>query len=167
VPGSPDGSRPLVVGIGADMQGYSLKEELRAAMEADPGVAKVVDFGVFSPDDQKPYPKVGLEVAERVRAGELDRAVLICGTGLGMAISANKVAGIRAAVAYDQYSVERSVLSNNCQVLCLGGKVVMPAVARRIVKDWLGYRFDPASPSAAKIDVISRYEHIVGLAKTC
>jgi ribose 5-phosphate isomerase B len=141
------------------MFGYPLKEELRVALEADPFVRELRDFGVFSDEDLRPYPEVGFEVAERVRAGELDRAILICGTGIGMAISANKVPGVRATVAYDQYSVERSVLSNDCQVLTLGGKVVMPELARRIVKDWLRYRFDPSSPSAAKIEVIRKYEH--------
>ena len=161
MPGTQDGCRPLVVGIGADMFGYTLKEELRDALEADPCVGELRDFGVFSDEDPRPYPAVGLEVAESVRAGELDRAILICGTGIGMAISANKVPGVRATVAYDQYSVERSVLSNDCQVLTLGGKVVMPELARRIVKDWLRYRFDSSSPSAAKLDLIRRYEHIV------
>jgi ribose 5-phosphate isomerase B len=122
-------------------------------------VGEVRDFGVYSVDDPLPYPNIGLGVAERVRAGELDRAVLICGTGIGMAISANKVPGVRAAVAYDQYSVERSVLSNDCQVLCLGAEVITPRLARCIVRDWFGYHFDPSSPSAQKVDIIRQYEH--------
>lgn len=161
MPGSQDDLRPLVVGIGADMFGYLLKEELRVALEADPCVSELRDFGVSSADDTRPYPDVGIAVAERVRVGELDRAILICGTGIGMAISANKVRGIRATVAYDQYSVERSVLSNNCQVLTLGGKVVTFEVARRIVKDWLRYRFDSSSPSAVKIELIRTYEQML------
>ncbi len=156
-----DRRRPLVVGIGADMFGYPLKEELRAALEADPYVRELHDFGVSSARDRRPYPTVGIAVAEHVRAGDLDRAILICGTGIGMAISANKVPGVRATVAYDQYSVERSVLSNDCQVLTLGAKVVTPELARRIVKDWLRYRFDPSSSSAAKVDLIRKYEHII------
>lgn len=161
MPGSKDRYRPLVVGIGSDMFGYPLKEELRLALEADPSVAELRDFGVPSADDSRPYPDVGLAVAERVQAGELDRAILICGTGIGMAISANKVHGVRAATAYDQYSVERSILSNDCQVLTLGAKVVTPEVARRIVKDWLRYRFDSSSSSAAKVELIRKYEHKV------
>lgn len=160
MPGTQEECRPLVLGIGADMFGYDLKEELRDALEADPCVAELRDFGVFSDDDPRPYPEVGIAVAECVRAGQLDRAILICGTGIGMAVSANKVPGVRATVAYDPYSVERSVLSNDCQVLTLGGKVVTPDLARRIAKDWLRYRFDASSPSAAKIEIIRNYEHV-------
>ena len=159
MPAIPERRGLLAVGIGADNVGYDLKEHLRAVLETDPHVGEVHDFGVSAVDDPLPYANIGLAVAERVRAGELDRAVLICGTGTGMVISANKVSGIRATVAYDQYSVERSVLSNNCQVLCLGSKVVTPELASRIVSDWLGYRFDPLSPSAKKIDIILQYEH--------
>lgn len=84
--------------------------------------------------------------------------MLVCGTGIGVAIAANKVPGVRATVAHDSYSVERSVLSNNCQVLALGERVVGLQLARRLVAEWIGYRFDPASPSSTKVAVISAYE---------
>lgn len=71
--------------------------------------------------------------------------VLICGTGLGVAISANKVNGIRAVTAHDSFSVERSVLSNDAQVLCLGARVIGIELARRLAKEWLGYTFDTVS----------------------
>ena len=147
-----------MIGVGSDDAGFELKEHVRAVLENDPRVRELRDFGVHSIEDPAPYPAIGLAVAERVRAGELERAILICGTGIGMAISANKVTGVRATVAYDQYSVERSILSNDCQVLCLGAKVVTAELAARIVTAWLGYRFDPLSASAAKIDVIRDYE---------
>jgi ribose 5-phosphate isomerase B len=76
-----------------------------------------------------------------------------------MAISANKVAGIRAVTAHDSFSVERSVLSNNAQVLCFGQRVVGIELARRLAREWIGYRFDPASPSAAKVQVIDDYDN--------
>jgi ribose 5-phosphate isomerase B len=72
-------------------------------------------------------------------------AVLICGTGLGVAISANKVHGIRAVTAHDSFSVERAILSNDAQVLCLGARVIGIELARRLAKEWLGYTFDPVS----------------------
>lgn len=71
--------------------------------------------------------------------------MLICGTGLGVAISANKVKGIRAVTAHDSFSVERSILSNDAQVLCLGARVIGIELARRLAKEWLGYTFDPVS----------------------
>ncbi len=148
----------LVVGIGSDDLGFALKQEIVAMLKAEPGVMEVRDFGVPSAEDLTPYPIIALAAAERFAAGEVGRVILICGTGLGMAISANKVPGVRAAVAYDQYSVERSVLSNDCQVLCMGARVVTPELARRIVHDWLTYRFDPSSPSSRKIAIISQYE---------
>ncbi|GAA2459257.1 D-erythrulose 4-phosphate isomerase DerI2 [Actinomadura vinacea] len=148
----------MIIGVGADEYGFALKERLRELLEADGRVAEVRDFGVREGTDHDPYPNVGLRVAEAVAAGDLDRAVLVCGTGIGMAITANKVPGVRATVAYDPYSVERSVLSNDCQVLALGAWVIGAEVARRIVADWLGYRFDPASASARKIAVITDYE---------
>ena len=75
-----------------------------------------------------------------------------------MAISANKVPGIRAVTAHDSFSVERAVLSNDAQVLCFGQRVVGIELARRLVNEWLNYRFDPASASAAKVAAISEYE---------
>jgi ribose 5-phosphate isomerase B len=75
-----------------------------------------------------------------------------------MSISANKVPGVRAAVVHDGYSAERSVLSNNCQVMTLGSRIIAEVSALRLVNEWLGYEFDPASPSAAKLQVIEDYE---------
>lgn len=77
---------------------------------------------------------------------------------LGVAISANKVPGIRAVTAHDSFSVERAVLSNNAQVLCMGQRVIGIELARRLAKEWLGYVFDTTSASAAKVDAIGQYE---------
>jgi ribose 5-phosphate isomerase B len=148
----------MIIGVGADEYGFGLKEQIRELLDEDGRVTEVRDFGVRDAGDHDPYPNVGLRVAQAVAAGELDRAVLVCGTGIGMAIIANKVPGVRATVAHDSYSVERSVLSNDCQVLALGARVVGSELARRIVGEWLGYRFDPASSSARKIAVITEYE---------
>jgi ribose 5-phosphate isomerase B len=145
----------LTVGIGADAYGYDLKTALIRHLEDS---VEFRDYGVDSADASLPYPVVAFRVAEAIGAGEFSRAVLICGTGIGMAISANKVAGIRAAVAYDHYSVERSVLSNNCQVLALGARVVGIEVAARICRQWLGLTFNTSSSSAKKIEIIDDYE---------
>jgi ribose 5-phosphate isomerase B len=152
------GEDRFVIGVGADDAGFALKERLRELLAGDPRVAEVRDFGVREADDGEPYPNVGLRVAEEVAAGRLDRALLVCGTGIGMAITANKVPGVRATTAHDTYSAERAVLSNNCQVLTMGARVVGPELAARIVDEWLGHRFDPASASARKIAVIAEYE---------
>lgn len=147
----------LRIVIGADDAGFDYKEILKRDLEGDPGVASVVDVGVDA-DGHTPYPKVAIEAAQRVADGAADRALLICGTGLGVAIAANKVPGIRAVTAHDSFSVERGVLSNNAQVLTMGQRVVGIELARRLVREWLTYRFDPSSASAQKVAVIDEYE---------
>jgi ribose 5-phosphate isomerase B len=146
-----------VVAVGADEAGVELKNELRARLEDRPGV-EVLDFGVMDRSDRTAYPHVGLAVAEAVARGEAERGLLVCGTGIGMAISANKVAGIRATVAHDSYSVERSVRSNNCQILTLGARVIGLELAGKLVDEWLSHEFDATSASAAKVAVITEYE---------
>jgi ribose 5-phosphate isomerase B len=143
--------------VGADEAGLAYKDLIRADLEADPRVAAIVDVGVYAAGPT-PYSEIGIEAASRIAAGEADRAILVCGTGIGMAISANKVAGIRATTAHDSFSAERSVLSNNCQVLTLGQRVIGSELARRLAHEWLSYVWDPTSPSQAKVAVIDDYE---------
>src|SRR5215216_6982447 len=145
-----------VVAIGADNAGADMKNALRKQLETDPRV-DVIDFGVPDASDDRPYPHVGLDVAQAVARGEARRGLLVCGTGIGMAISANKVPGVRATVAHDSYSVERSVKSNDCQILTLGARVIGPELAKKLVDEWLDHEFDPASPSAEKVAVITKY----------
>lgn len=143
--------------VGGDDAGYDYKEALKADLEADPRVGTVTDVGVTA-GETTAYPNVAVAAAELVARGEADRALLICGTGLGVAISANKVPGVRAVTAHDSYSVERSVLSNNAQVLCMGQRVVGRELARKLVKEWLEHEFDTTSSSAAKVQAITDYE---------
>lgn len=153
----------LRIVIGSDDAGTAYRETLKKDLLADPRVAEVVDVveegaatGRFSADAA--YPHVAVDAARRVADGQADRALLICGTGLGVAISANKVPGVRAVTAHDSFSVERSVLSNDAQVLCLGQRVIGQELARRLVSEWLDYRFDPTSASAEKVAAICSYE---------
>lgn len=155
---SPSPSTRWRIVVGSDDAGFAYKETLRADLEASGLVAEVVDVGVDA-DGHTPYPAVALRAAEMVARGEADRALLVCGTGLGVAISANKVAGIRAVTAHDSFSVERSVLSNNAQVLTLGQRVIGLDLARRLVGEWLTYRFDETSSSAQKLAVLDQYEN--------
>jgi ribose 5-phosphate isomerase B len=147
----------LRIVIGSDDAGFDYKEILKKDLEADPGVASLVDVGVDA-DGHTAYPRVAIAAAELIAAGEADRALLFCGTGLGVAIAANKVPGIRAVTAHDSFSVERGVLSNDAQVLTMGQRVIGIELARRLVREWLTYRFDPTSASAEKVAVIGEYE---------
>jgi ribose 5-phosphate isomerase B len=144
--------------MGSDDAGVGYKSKIAADLKADPRVASVVDVGVAENSDKTAYPHVAVAAAKMVANGEADRALLICGTGLGVAISANKVKGIRAVTAHDSFSVERAILSNNAQVLCMGERVVGIELARRLAKEWLGYTFDPNSGSAAKVQAIMEHE---------
>ena len=147
---------PIRLLVGSDSAGFDYKDVILADMQADDRV-EVVDLGVFA-DDLKggTYPSVAIAAGEKIVAGEADRAILLCGTGIGVAIAANKVPGIRATVAHDSFSVERSILSNDCQILTLGQRVIGLQLARRLAKEWLGYVFDPSSHSQANVQEIDR-----------
>ncbi len=149
-----DGFRPVV---GSDSAGYEYKEQIKHDLKGDPRVATVFDVGVYADDDTN-YPSIAISAATMIAEGQADRAILICGTGLGVAIAANKVKGIRAVTAHDSFSVERSILSNDCQVLCLGQRVIGRELARRLASEWLDYTFDPSSSSAPKVGEICVYE---------
>jgi ribose 5-phosphate isomerase B len=153
----------LRIVVGCDDAGLQYKERLKADLQADERVAEVTDVGVGA-EETTAYPHVAVAAAKLVAEGKADRALLVCGTGLGVAISANKVPGIRAVTAHDSFSVERSVLSNDAQVLCMGQRVIGIELARRLAHEWLDYRFDPGSASAAKVDAIKGYEGATGQA---
>jgi ribose 5-phosphate isomerase B len=139
------------VAVGADHYGYDLKEVVKQHL-ADRG-HEVSDYGVESavPVD---YPDVGVVVARAVADGTVDRAVLVCGTGLGMAIVANKVPGVRAAPVADPYSAERAIRSNDARVLCLGGRVVGSELAKILVDHWIDHEFG-GGESARKVSKIA------------
>jgi ribose 5-phosphate isomerase B len=147
----------LRVAVGSDDAGLTYKTRLADDLRSDPRVSEVIDVGV-SEDEDTHYPHVAVAAARLIAEGKADRALLVCGTGLGVAISANKVTGVRAVTAHDSYSVERAVLSNDAQVLCFGERVVGLELARRLAREWLGYRFDPESASAEKVAAISAQE---------
>ncbi|MDN4641466.1 ribose-5-phosphate isomerase [Agreia sp. PsM10] len=147
----------LRIVIGCDDAGFDYKEILKKDLEASDLVESVTDIGVDA-DGHTAYPKIGVAAGELVAAGEADRALLFCGTGIGVAMAAGKVAGIRASVAHDSFSVERLILSNNAQVLTMGQRVIGIELARRLVSEWLTYRFDESSASAEKVAVLSEYE---------
>lgn len=129
----------MKVAIAADHGGYSLKEELKTLLE-DLG-QEYTDFGCHC-QDSVDYPDYALPVAEKVAAGEYDRGILICGTGIGMSITANKVKGIRCALCHDTFSAKATRQHNDSNVLALGERVIGPGLAREIVKIWLETEFE-------------------------
>lgn len=157
--GTADGP-PRLLGLGSDDAGYRLKMEVADLLD-DLGVA-YEDVGVASADpdasdDPVDYPDVARVVAVGIRDGRFDRGILVCGTGIGMAIAANKVAGVRAAQAHDTYSAERARRSNDAQVLTLGARVIGPELARSVVRAWLASEF-AGGGSTRKVEKIARLE---------
>lgn len=144
----------MKLAIGCDEAACELKETIKKHLLA--AGHEVTDFGTH---DSTPvlYPDIAFTVAESVAKGEYPRAVLLCGTGIGMAISANKVPGIRAAQCHDTYSAERASRSNDAQIITLGARVVGPELAKAIVDAWLKSRFD-GGRSQPKVDRINEYE---------
>jgi ribose 5-phosphate isomerase B len=124
----------MQIGLACDHAGFELKEELKAFLKSL-GL-KAIDMGTFN-EDSVDYPDFGILVAEKVSRGELEKGVLICGTGIGMAMVANKFPRIRAAVANDLYSSRCSREHNDANVLIIGGRIVGRELAKEIVKVWL------------------------------
>jgi ribose 5-phosphate isomerase B len=143
----------MKIAVGSDHHGFGMKELVKEHLTQLGH--DVQDHGCHSVDEVD-YPDIAQAVAESVAASEAERAVLVCGTGIGMAIAACKVPGIRAAAVADPYSAERAQKSNNAQVLCLGAKVVGPEVATLLLDHWLNSAFQGGASArkVAKIDAL-------------
>jgi ribose 5-phosphate isomerase B len=140
--------------IGSDDIGFALKEDLKAYLT---GLGHLItDMGCESSAVPVDYPDVAVKVAESIAQGRCDRGILICGTGIGMAIAANKVPGVRAACCHDPYSAERARKSNNAQIITLGAQIVAPTLARLLVDRWLQSEFQGGRsvPKVEKIDAM-------------
>jgi ribose 5-phosphate isomerase B len=142
------------IAIGADDAAVELKAQIVKHLESK-GIP-VHDYGVFSADPML-YPDIALEVAQSVADGKHERGILMCGTGIGVCITANKVPGIRAAVCHDLYSAERSRMSNDCQIMTLGSRVIAPELAKSLVDVWLRSEFQ-AGRSGPKVERIKEIE---------
>ncbi len=143
----------MKIAIGCDEAAYEMKEAIKAQL-AQQG-HELVDFGTHNGQPVL-YPDVGVALAEGVARGEAERGLLFCGTGIGMAISANKVPGIRAAQAHDTYSAERASKSNDAQIITIGARVVGIELAKSIVQSFLSSAFEPRS--LPKIEALSAHE---------
>jgi ribose 5-phosphate isomerase B len=140
--------------IGADHIGLPLKNVVRDYLAAR-GV-EVVDFGVNG-EEPVDYPDIAHKVARAVADGDFDRGVLVCGTGIGMAIVANKVPGVRAAQCHDPYSAERARGSNDAQIITMGARVIGSELAKKIIDAWLGMEFQGGT-SAPKVQRINEID---------
>lgn len=142
------------IGIGSDHNAFEMKEALRRYIEQSDN--EVIDFGCFS-ESEIDYPDIAFQVGTAIQNGEVERGILVCGTGIGMSIAANKVPGIRSAQCHDVYSAERAQLSNDAQIITLGSKVIGLELAKKIVDAYLGVQF-VGGQSKRKIDQITNQE---------
>jgi len=147
----------LTIAIGADDAATDLRNVVKSHLQAKG--YEVVDFSRDIGDNALIYPDIAFNLASAVGDGIYPRGILLCGTGIGMAIVANKVPGVRAAQCHDTYSAERARKSNDAQIMTLGARVIGPELAKNIVDVWLASEFE-GGRSVPKVDKISYYEKL-------
>ena len=149
-------SEVKVIGIGNDHAAVDLKNEIKAYLE-EKGY-KVVNYGTDS-SESCDYPIYGAKVGHAVASGEVDAGVLICGTGIGISIAANKVKGAYAACIHDVYQAQRAQLSNHANIITMGSQVIGIELAKQLVKEYLSVEWDPNCRSVAKVQRIIDFEN--------
>ena len=149
------GTQMLRIGIAADHGGFTLKAQLENSLR-DSGY-EVVDFGALSLDTKDDYPDFIIPLSRAIAAGDVDRGIALCGSGIGASIAANKIPGVRAGLVHDVFSAHQGVEDDDMNVFCLGGKVIGTALAWELVESFLAARFTGAKRfqrRLAKIEAI-------------
>jgi ribose 5-phosphate isomerase B len=131
------------VGIAADHGGFGLKQEVAESLRAS-GYT-VVDFGAHRLDSEDDYPDFIIPLARAVAAGDVDRGIALCGSGVGASVAANKIPGVRAGLIHDVFSAHQGVEDDDMNVFCLGGRVIGPSLALELVETFLKARFSGAA----------------------
>ena len=144
-----------MIGIGTDHGGVELKTPIKNLLESK-GI-EVKDFGIHNTDSVD-YPDIAIPVCESVVSGECECAILVCGTGIGMSIAANKINGIRAAHVTDSFSARMTKMHNNSNVICLGGRITGPEIASDIVEAYLNAKFE-GGRHANRVDKVMALEN--------
>jgi len=142
----------MKIALGADSAGKPLLDVIEAHLKTkgEHQISNLSQSGY--------YADLSADIAKKVKKGEYDRAILCCGTGIGVCISANKVPGIRAALTHDTYSAERAAKSNNAQIITMGARVIGPELAKAIADTWIASEFDPKGSSAANVEAINKLD---------
>ncbi len=146
----------LPIAIGCDDAAIDLKNKIVKWLESNN--VKFVDYSTDTNRESNLYPDIAWSVGQAIKTGKHKRGILICGTGIGMAIVANKIPGIRAAQCHDTYSAERARKSNNAQIITLGARVIGEELAKTILQTWLNSEYEEGGRSEPKIKRISFYE---------
>ena len=144
------------IGIATDHGGFGLKEELVARIRA--AGHEVVDFGAHSLDPDDDYPDFVVPLGQAVVAGQVDRGVAICGSGVGASVCANKIRGVRACLIHDHFSAKQGVEDDHMSILCMGGRTVGPEVAWDLVETFLAAKFSQAERHLRRLAKVASLE---------
>src|SRR5208337_4851880 len=148
------------IGIAADHGGFGLKEELVSKLRT--AGHEVVDFGAYSLVPTDDYPDFVIPLAQAVAAGELERGLAVCGSGVGASVCANKVRGVRAALVEDHFSARQGVEDDHMNILCMGGRTVGPEVAWDLVQAYLAAAYSQAERHLRRLGKVAALEDIFG-----
>ena len=144
------------IGIATDHGGFGLKEEMLAQLRA--AGHEVIDFGAYNLVTTDDYPDFAIPLAEAVAAGKVERGVLICGSGVGASVCANKIPGVRAALIHDHFSARQGVEDDHMNIICMGGRTVGPAVAWDLVQTFLAAEFSQAERHLRRLGKVASLE---------
>jgi ribose 5-phosphate isomerase B len=144
------------IAVATDHGGFALKEQLAARLRA--AGHELVDFGAKSLDEGDDYPDFVIPLARAIAAGQAERGILICGSGVGASICANKIAGVRAALVGEHFSAHQGVEDDDMNVLCLGGRTIGPAAAWELVETFLAARFSGAERHRRRLAKVAALE---------
>ena len=146
--------QPMRVAVAFDHRGVALREAIIEALVGH----EVTDLGTHSADVRVDYPDKAQQIGDEIAGGRAERGVLVCGSGVGAAVAACKLAGIRAAICHDLYSAHQGVEHDDMNVLCLGSEIIGPSVARELVAVFLAARFDGGARYVARLDKVAAME---------
>jgi ribose 5-phosphate isomerase B len=146
------------VGIATDHGGFSLKEDLLGRLKA--AGHEVVDFGAFSLTPGDDYPDFVIPLARAVSAGQVERGIAVCGSGVGASVSANKIPGVRAGLIADHFSAHQGVEDDHMNVLCMGGRTAGPEVAWELVEAYLASKFSQAERHLRRLSKVAALEEV-------
>lgn len=155
-----DEFKGMKIAIACDHAGFELKETLKTLL-TDLG-HQITDLGADSPSKPVDYPDFAEKAVIELKTGRAERAIVICGSGIGVCIAANKFPGIRAGLCHDTYSAKQSVEHDNVNVLCLGARVIGAELAKEITKVWLAAKFAGGEKHKRRLEKIAAFERSFG-----
>jgi ribose 5-phosphate isomerase B len=146
----------MIIAVGCDHAGFPLKQHVMTQVRG--AGHEVLDCGAMTLVPTDDYPDFALAVAEAVRAGRAERGIVVCGSGVGVSVAANKVPGIRAAMCHDTFSARQGVEDDSMNVVCLGARVIGPETASEVIKSFLAAKFSGAERHQRRLDKVMKIE---------